>query len=45
MKGGENIVKTAADAFGRLDIPVNNAGNSRYNDVFNMTEQEMGRRY
>ena len=25
MKGGENIVKAAVDAFGRLDTMVNNA--------------------
>ena len=45
LKSGENIVKTAVDAFGRLDILVSNAGDSRYNDMFNMTEKEMGRRY
>ena len=28
MKSGENIVKAAVDAFGRLDILVSNAGNS-----------------
>ena len=45
MKGSENIIKTAVDAFSRLDILVNNTGNSRYNDEFKMTEQEMRRRY
>ena len=28
MKGGENVVKAAVDAFSRLDILVSNAGNS-----------------
>jgi len=39
-KGGENIVKTAVDTFGRLDILVNNAGILRDRMVFNMTEEE-----
>ena len=34
------LVKTAADAFGRLDILVNNAGIVRDHLVFNMTEEE-----
>jgi len=40
MQGGENIVKTAVDTFGRLDILVNNAGILRDKMVFNMTEEE-----
>jgi NAD(P)-dependent dehydrogenase (short-subunit alcohol dehydrogenase family) len=40
MQGGENIVKTALDSFGRLDILVNNAGILRDRMVFNMTEEE-----
>jgi NAD(P)-dependent dehydrogenase (short-subunit alcohol dehydrogenase family) len=40
MAGGENIVKTALDSFGRLDILVNNAGILRDRMVFNMTEEE-----
>ncbi|MBE7518122.1 MAG: SDR family NAD(P)-dependent oxidoreductase [Thermoflexaceae bacterium] len=40
MEGGENIVKTALDSFGRLDILVNNAGILRDRMVFNMTEEE-----
>src|SRR5512137_2025433 len=38
--GGENIVKTAIDNFGRIDIVVNNAGILRDKMVFNMTEEE-----
>jgi len=38
--GGENIVKTAIDKFGRIDILVNNAGILRDKMVFNMTEEE-----
>lgn len=40
MEGGENIVKTAIDNFGRLDIVVTPAGILRDRMVFNMTEQE-----
>jgi NAD(P)-dependent dehydrogenase (short-subunit alcohol dehydrogenase family) len=40
MQGGENIVKTAVDVFGRLDILVNNAGILRDRMVYNMTEDE-----
>jgi len=40
MEGGERIVKTAVDKFGRLDILVNNAGVLRDRMVFNMTEEE-----
>jgi len=39
-EGGENIVKTALDKFGRLDILVNNAGILRDRMIFNMSEQE-----
>ena len=39
-EGGENIVKTAMDKFGRLDILVNNAGILRDRMIFNMSEQE-----
>lgn len=38
--GGEKIVKTAIDNFGRIDILVNNAGILRDKMVFNMTEDE-----
>ncbi|MFL2636304.1 MAG: SDR family NAD(P)-dependent oxidoreductase [Tepidiformaceae bacterium] len=40
MEGGENIVKTAVEAFGGLDILINNAGILRDRMVFNMTEEE-----
>jgi NAD(P)-dependent dehydrogenase (short-subunit alcohol dehydrogenase family) len=40
MDGGENIIKTAIDKFGRIDILVNNAGILRDRMVFNMSEQE-----
>lgn len=39
-QGGENIVKTAIDTFGKLDILVNNAGILRDKMVFNTTEEE-----
>lgn len=38
--GGENIIKTAIDKFGRLDILVNNAGILRDRIIFNMSEEE-----
>ena len=40
MEGGESIIKTALDSFGRLDILVNNAGILRDRMIFNMTERE-----
>ena len=40
MDGGERIVKTAVDSFGRLDVVVTCAGILRDRMVFNMTEQE-----
>ena len=40
MAGGERIVQTAIDAFGRLDVVVNNAGILRDRMIFNMTEEE-----
>jgi NAD(P)-dependent dehydrogenase (short-subunit alcohol dehydrogenase family) len=39
-EGGENIIKTAVDNFGRIDVLVNNAGILRDRMVFNMTEEE-----
>jgi NAD(P)-dependent dehydrogenase (short-subunit alcohol dehydrogenase family) len=39
-EGGENIIKTALDKFGRIDILVNNAGILRDRMIFNMSEQE-----
>jgi NAD(P)-dependent dehydrogenase (short-subunit alcohol dehydrogenase family) len=40
MEGGQRIVGTALDAFGRIDIVVNNAGILRDRMIFNMTEEE-----
>ena len=40
MDGGERIIKTAIDTFGKIDILVNNAGVLRDRMVFNMTEEE-----
>jgi 3-oxoacyl-[acyl-carrier protein] reductase len=40
MEGGERIVQTAIDNFGKLDIVVTCAGILRDRMVFNMTEQE-----
>jgi NAD(P)-dependent dehydrogenase (short-subunit alcohol dehydrogenase family) len=39
-EGGEAIVKTALDSFGRIDVLVNNAGILRDRMIFNMSEQE-----
>jgi NAD(P)-dependent dehydrogenase (short-subunit alcohol dehydrogenase family) len=40
MAGGQRIVEAALDAFGRVDIVVNNAGILRDRMIFNMTEEE-----
>ncbi|MCS6926407.1 MAG: SDR family oxidoreductase [Candidatus Binatia bacterium] len=40
VKGGENLVQTAVDSFGKLDILVNCAGIVRDRMIFNMTEEE-----
>jgi hypothetical protein len=40
MAGGQSIVKAAVEAFGRVDIVVNNAGILRDRMIFNMTEEE-----
>ena len=40
MVGGERIVQTAVDSFGKLDIVVTCAGILRDRMVFNMTEEE-----
>ena len=40
MAGGQRIVQTALDTFGRLDVVVNNAGILRDRMIFNMTEEE-----
>jgi NAD(P)-dependent dehydrogenase (short-subunit alcohol dehydrogenase family) len=40
MAGGQAIIKTATDSFGRVDIVVNNAGILRDRMIFNMSEEE-----
>jgi len=40
VEGGENIIKTAIDSFGKLDILVNNAGILRDRMIFNMASEE-----
>ncbi len=40
IEGGENIVKTAIDNFGKVDILVNNAGILRDRMLFNMTGED-----
>jgi NAD(P)-dependent dehydrogenase (short-subunit alcohol dehydrogenase family) len=40
VKGGENLIQTAVDSFGRIDILVNCAGILRDRMIFNMTEEE-----
>jgi len=39
-EGGENIIKTAVESFGRIDILVNNAGVARDRMIFNMSAEE-----
>lgn len=39
-QGGQNIMKTAVDTFGRVDILVNNAGILRDRMLFNMTGED-----
>jgi NAD(P)-dependent dehydrogenase (short-subunit alcohol dehydrogenase family) len=38
--GGENIVKSAMDAFGKVDILINNAGILRDKSILKMSEEE-----
>jgi NAD(P)-dependent dehydrogenase (short-subunit alcohol dehydrogenase family) len=40
IEGGQNIIKTAVDNFGRIDILVNNAGILRDRMIFNMAPEE-----
>ena len=40
MAGGQSIVRTAVEAFGRVDVVVNNAGILRDRMIFNMSEEE-----
>lgn len=39
-EGGENIIKTALNSFGKLDILVNNAGILRDRMIYNMSNEE-----
>lgn len=39
-EGGEKIIGTAIDAYGRIDILINNAGILRDRMIFNMTDEE-----
>jgi NAD(P)-dependent dehydrogenase (short-subunit alcohol dehydrogenase family) len=39
-EGGENLIKTALNTFGKLDILVNNAGILRDRMLFNMADEE-----
>ncbi|MGH7965601.1 MAG: SDR family oxidoreductase [Candidatus Binatia bacterium] len=40
VKGGENLIQSAVDSFGTLDILVNCAGIVRDRMIFNMTEED-----
>jgi NAD(P)-dependent dehydrogenase (short-subunit alcohol dehydrogenase family) len=40
MEGGERIIRTAIDTFGKLDILINNAGAVRPKIIFHMTEDD-----
>lgn len=40
MEGGESIIRSAIDTFGRLDILVNNAGIVRPRIIYNMSESD-----
>lgn len=40
VKGGEGLIQTAVDSFGKIDILVNCAGILRDRMIFNMTEEE-----
>jgi len=41
-QGGENIIKTALDKFGRVDIVINNAGILRDKSFLKMTPEDLG---
>jgi 3-oxoacyl-[acyl-carrier protein] reductase len=43
FQGAERLVKTAIDAFGRLDILLNNAGITNFIPVYDLTEQDWDR--
>ena len=39
-EGADNVIKTAIDAFGKIDVLVNNAGIVRDRMIWNMTDEE-----
>ena len=39
-EGAENIIKTAVDSYGRIDVLVNNAGFTRDRMVYNISDEE-----
>jgi NAD(P)-dependent dehydrogenase (short-subunit alcohol dehydrogenase family) len=41
---GRGMVELALKAFGRLDVPIDNAGNSRPKMIVNMSEEDRDRR-
>ena len=43
MEGAERIVNTALNQYGRLDILINNAGNVRPGEIYNMAETDWDR--
>jgi 3-oxoacyl-[acyl-carrier protein] reductase len=43
MEGAERIVSTAINQFGRLDLLINNAGNVRPGEIYNMPETDWDR--
>ena len=42
MDGGENIIRTAVDTFGTVDVLVNSAGIKRDRMIYQMTPEEFG---
>ena len=40
MEGGESVVQTAVDAFGKVDILVNSAGSLRDRMIYQMTPED-----
>lgn len=43
MEGAQQIVNTALNEFGRLDLLINNAGNVRPGEIYNMPERDWDR--
>lgn len=42
MTGGQNIVRTAVDTYGKVDILINNVGIFRDKSFMKMNEEEWG---